>query len=191
MLAGARTTSASLSWFTNRCAGSRLARSVASRAAFTFSAGASMRSICPAPTLFARTQSRRRGRVGRLRQGPDADRKRRVGRVWRYDPKWVEDRRRRGRRRGGRGWRIEVPPYAIVVGNPGRVVAYRFDEATVARLLALRWWDWTDERIAEMEPYFYAGVEPFLTESEERFGSTNCASDRSTSHDPRVRVVGT
>lgn len=86
---------------------------------------------------------------------------------------------------------IEVPPYAIVVGNPGRVVAYRFDEATVARLLALRWWDWTDERIAEMEPYFYAGVEPFLTESEERFGSTNCASDRSTSHDPRVRVVGT
>jgi len=74
---------------------------------------------------------------------------------------------------------VEIPPYAIVAGNPGRVVAYRFDEATVARLLALRWWNWPDERIAEMEPYFYAGVEAFLTESEERFGSTNGPRDHS------------
>jgi acetyltransferase-like isoleucine patch superfamily enzyme len=87
---------------------------------------------------------------------------------------------------------VEIPPYAIVVGNPGRIVAYRFDEATVARLLALRWWDWPDERIAEMEPYFYAGVEVFLTESEGRFGSANGTPDRSNSHNlrgiPRVAV---
>ncbi len=41
----------------------------------------------------------------------------------------------------------EVPDYGIVVGNPGRVVRKRFDEATIARLLALRWWDWDAERI--------------------------------------------
>jgi virginiamycin A acetyltransferase len=41
----------------------------------------------------------------------------------------------------------EVPVYAIVGGNPGRVVRKRFDEATIARLLALRWWDWDAERI--------------------------------------------
>ena len=74
---------------------------------------------------------------------------------------------------------VEIPPYAIVVGNPGRIVAYRFDEPTIARLLALRWWDSPDERIAEMEPYFYAGVEAFLTQSEERFGPTNRSGDRS------------
>lgn len=34
----------------------------------------------------------------------------------------------------------DVPPYAVVVGNPGRVVRYRFDEALIARLLKSRWW---------------------------------------------------
>lgn len=35
-----------------------------------------------------------------------------------------------------------VPPYAIVAGNPGRILRMRFDAATVARLRALAWWDW-------------------------------------------------
>jgi acetyltransferase-like isoleucine patch superfamily enzyme len=43
----------------------------------------------------------------------------------------------------------DVPPYAVVVGNPARVIRYRFDAPTVARLLALRWWDWSDEEIRE------------------------------------------
>lgn len=34
----------------------------------------------------------------------------------------------------------DVPDYAVVVGNPGRVVKYRFDEALVARMLKLEWW---------------------------------------------------
>ena len=34
----------------------------------------------------------------------------------------------------------DVPPYAIVVGTPGRVVRLRFPEPIVARLLALEWW---------------------------------------------------
>lgn len=33
-----------------------------------------------------------------------------------------------------------VPPYAVVAGNPARVVRYRFDPRTVAELLAERWW---------------------------------------------------
>lgn len=36
----------------------------------------------------------------------------------------------------------DVPPYAIVAGNPARVVRMRFDDATIARLLALSWWHW-------------------------------------------------
>lgn len=35
----------------------------------------------------------------------------------------------------------DVPPYAIVGGNPARVIRYRFDEQVIARLLAIRWWD--------------------------------------------------
>jgi Acetyltransferase (isoleucine patch superfamily) len=34
----------------------------------------------------------------------------------------------------------DVPPYAIVGGNPARVIRYRFDEATVERLLRVAWW---------------------------------------------------
>jgi len=41
----------------------------------------------------------------------------------------------------------QVPPYAVVVGNPGQVVRHRFDAATIAALLAIRWWDWPVEHI--------------------------------------------
>ena len=36
----------------------------------------------------------------------------------------------------------EVPPYAIVAGNPARIIRYRFGEALRERLLASRWWDY-------------------------------------------------
>ncbi len=41
----------------------------------------------------------------------------------------------------------EVPPYAVVTGNPGRMVRKRFDELTIARLLELQWWNWEAARI--------------------------------------------
>ena len=41
----------------------------------------------------------------------------------------------------------DVPPYAIVAGNPARVVRHRFDPDTTRRLLAVAWWDWPIERI--------------------------------------------
>lgn len=42
----------------------------------------------------------------------------------------------------------DVPPYAVVVGNPARVVRYRFDETTIDALLAIAWWNWPAERIS-------------------------------------------
>ncbi|MBM9596432.1 CatB-related O-acetyltransferase [Roseitranquillus sediminis] len=41
----------------------------------------------------------------------------------------------------------DVPPYAIVAGNPARVVRHRFDPDTTRRLLAVAWWDWPLDRI--------------------------------------------
>jgi virginiamycin A acetyltransferase len=41
----------------------------------------------------------------------------------------------------------EVPPYAVVAGNPARIVRIRHDEATVAALLRIAWWDWPVGRI--------------------------------------------
>lgn len=41
----------------------------------------------------------------------------------------------------------DVPPYAVVAGNPAKVVKMRFDAATVRRLLAIAWWDWPADKI--------------------------------------------
>lgn len=43
----------------------------------------------------------------------------------------------------------KIPPYAIVVGNPARVLRYRFDDDTIAKLLELKWWNWPIEKIQE------------------------------------------
>lgn len=34
----------------------------------------------------------------------------------------------------------DVPPYAIVAGVPAKIIKYRFDEETIAKLLELQWW---------------------------------------------------
>lgn len=41
----------------------------------------------------------------------------------------------------------DVPPFAVVAGNPARVVRTRFDATTVAALLEIAWWDWPPDRI--------------------------------------------
>ncbi|MDO9433233.1 MAG: CatB-related O-acetyltransferase [Phenylobacterium sp.] len=46
----------------------------------------------------------------------------------------------------------DVPPYAIVVGSPARVVRFRFPETTIARLLALQWWRFGPEVIQRLGP---------------------------------------
>jgi virginiamycin A acetyltransferase len=43
----------------------------------------------------------------------------------------------------------DVPDYAIVGGNPARVIRKRFDDATIARLLKIAWWDWPADQITE------------------------------------------
>jgi virginiamycin A acetyltransferase len=43
----------------------------------------------------------------------------------------------------------DVPPYAIVAGNPARVVRPRFEEEDIERLLRIAWWNWPIELITE------------------------------------------
>jgi len=41
----------------------------------------------------------------------------------------------------------DVPPYAVAVGNPARIVKMRFDEQVIAKLLDLQWWHWPTDKI--------------------------------------------
>lgn len=43
----------------------------------------------------------------------------------------------------------DVPPYAVVVGHPARVVRYRFSDDVIAALLEERWWDKPLEQLRE------------------------------------------
>lgn len=57
----------------------------------------------------------------------------------------------------GNGWEraaravvtTDVPDYAVVGGNPAKVIRYRFDDDTITRLNALAWWDWPVEQISQ------------------------------------------
>ncbi len=46
----------------------------------------------------------------------------------------------------------DVPPYAIVAGNPARVVRLRFDEARIAALLETAWWNRPRSEIEPLIP---------------------------------------
>jgi virginiamycin A acetyltransferase len=41
----------------------------------------------------------------------------------------------------------DVPDYAIVAGNPAKLIRYRFDEPTIQKLLEISWWNWDYEKI--------------------------------------------
>ena len=57
----------------------------------------------------------------------------------------------------------DVPDYGIAIGNPGRTFRKRFNDATVTRLLKLKWWDWPDDKIREALPVMCSiDVELFL-----------------------------
>lgn len=43
----------------------------------------------------------------------------------------------------------DVPPYSIVGGVPAKSIRKRFDDETIVELLRLKWWDWSEEKIAQ------------------------------------------
>jgi acetyltransferase-like isoleucine patch superfamily enzyme len=43
----------------------------------------------------------------------------------------------------------DIPPYAIVAGNPAQIIRYRFGEETIQALLKIKWWDWSNEKVRE------------------------------------------
>ena len=51
----------------------------------------------------------------------------------------------------------DVEPYAIVAGNPAKLIRKRFDDALIAKLLELRWWDWSNEDLRKAMPILTSG----------------------------------
>ena len=51
----------------------------------------------------------------------------------------------------------DVPPYTIVGGVPAKPIRKRFDEKVIKELLKIKWWDWTEEKIARNIEHIKAG----------------------------------
>lgn len=57
----------------------------------------------------------------------------------------------------------DVEPYAIVGGNPAKFIKYRFEEPIREALQRIKWWDWSDEKVAAHDPQIHSkDVEGFV-----------------------------
>ena len=54
-----------------------------------------------------------------------------------------------------------VPPYAIVGGNPAKIIKYRFPPEIIEALLRIKWWDWSLDRIHDNFNHF-KDIEKFI-----------------------------
>ena len=48
----------------------------------------------------------------------------------------------------------DIPPYAIAVGCPIRVIKYRMTEEQITAMQRIQWWNWDDERLQDIERMF-------------------------------------
>ena len=55
----------------------------------------------------------------------------------------------------------DIPPYAVAVGCPIKVVRYRFDENQIEALKRIEWWNFDEEKLKEVERYFF-DVDQFI-----------------------------
>lgn len=49
----------------------------------------------------------------------------------------------------------DIPPYAIAIGCPIQVARYRFDEEQIDALKRIEWWNFTEEKLKDVERYFF------------------------------------
>jgi acetyltransferase-like isoleucine patch superfamily enzyme len=55
-----------------------------------------------------------------------------------------------------------VPPFAVVAGNPARLIRYRFSKAAIGRMLDIAWWAWPPLRVWTNVEWFYRPINEFL-----------------------------
>lgn len=54
-----------------------------------------------------------------------------------------------------------VPPFAVVGGNPAKVIGYRYSQEQIDKLQRIQWWYWDEEKMIANADYFNEDVERF------------------------------
>lgn len=55
----------------------------------------------------------------------------------------------------------DIPPYAVAVGSPIKVIRYRFSESQINALQRIQWWNFPEEQLKETEQIFF-DIESFI-----------------------------
>jgi virginiamycin A acetyltransferase len=64
----------------------------------------------------------------------------------------------------------DVLPYALVGGNPAKIIKYRFNEQQINSLLKIAWWNWPDSKIKRLVPLMLSeDVDSFIKAAEAEF----------------------
>ncbi|WP_442920484.1 CatB-related O-acetyltransferase [Methanobrevibacter sp.] len=57
----------------------------------------------------------------------------------------------------------DVPPYAIVAGNPAKIIRYRFNNEIIEKLLEIKWWNFKEEELIKVIPLLQSNdIKEFL-----------------------------
>ncbi len=65
----------------------------------------------------------------------------------------------------------DIPPYAIAVGCPIRIIRYRFTPEQIEALLKIKWWDFDEEHLSDVEKHFY-DIDKFIY----KYLKTDCSA---------------
>jgi virginiamycin A acetyltransferase len=55
----------------------------------------------------------------------------------------------------------DIPPFAIVAGNPAKIIRYRFEKNVIDQLMKIQWWNWEKEKV-ERNLDLLADINKFL-----------------------------
>ena len=58
-----------------------------------------------------------------------------------------------------------IPPYAVAVGVPIKIIKYRFNNEHISKLLKIKWWDFEDENLINVEKLFFE-IDKFIEKYE-------------------------
>ena len=55
----------------------------------------------------------------------------------------------------------DIPDYAIAVGNPIKIIKYRFNEDQISALKRIQWWNFEEDKLQDVEKMFF-NIDEFI-----------------------------
>lgn len=66
----------------------------------------------------------------------------------------------------------DIPPYAVAVGIPAKVIRYRFTQEQIEKLLEIKWWDW-DIALIKKSVHAFNDVDAFIAYAKNNLSGKN------------------